>query len=213
MRSIRLKPAMTGLSIVILPLIAALIAAGAQTPIPQQSSPVKVVKEFWKVETTGGRMTPEGWSKGSAFFIRSGLPPGNETINVVRNGGADKIEETARTATWAEVSISTDILGQIDSSLQFRSSPKQGTAGVMLIKGPVLEFDLVLTDRQWKLKQDGARGNESILPPQWLITCGGEDAWLDLDAAIAYVQERAKTTDPVLQRNAAKTLRQLRRLE
>jgi hypothetical protein len=214
MRAIRFEPQQTKLLILMLLLTATVSTAVAQKPAPLQTSPVKLVEEFWKVETTGGRLTPEGWYKASAFFIRSSAHPGNKIVNVVRNGVADRAEETARTATWAEVSINTDILGQIDSSLRFKSSPKDGPAGVLLIKGPVVAFDLVLTDKQWKLNQDGARAKESDLTPQWLITCVSEATWINLDAAIAYVNElRAKTTDPAIRKNAGETLQQLRHLQ
>jgi hypothetical protein len=214
MRAIRFEPPQTQLLILILVLTATVTSTAAQTLTPQQSAPVKIVEEFWKVETTGGRLTPEGWYKASAFFIRSGPHPGNKTVTVIRNGLADKAEETARTATWAEVSVSTDILGQIDSSLRFKPSPKDGIAGVHLIKGPVVAFDLVLSDKQWKFNQDGARGKESDLTPQWLITCGSEATWINLDPAIAYVKEMGtKTTDPSIRKNAGETVQQLRRLQ
>ena len=79
---------------------------------------------------------------------------------------------------------------------------------------PVLTFDLVVTDKQWKLRQDGAREKESALQPQWLITCGGETTWISLKTAIAYVrQTRAKTNDPIIRRNASKTLQQLTQMQ
>lgn len=191
-------------------LISAIVPCLGQQPASPQKEPSKVIAEFWDIETTGERLTPEGWNETSRLFIRSALFPGNKTINVIRNGREDAIEETARTGKWAEISVSTDRLGQIDSLLRYTSSPTREPAGVTPLKGPVLTFDLVLTDRQWKLKQDGARGNESVLPPQWLITCGGDTAWVNLDTAIVYVKDiKAKTKDPIIRRNADKTLQRL----
>jgi hypothetical protein len=84
----------------------------------------------------------------------------------------------------------------------------------MLLKGPVLTFNLVLAEKQWKLNQDGGREQESVVPLQWLITCGGDTAWINLDAAIAYVKGiRAKTKDPAVRSNADKTLQRLMHLQ
>jgi hypothetical protein len=194
-------------------LTGAIVSVRAQTA-RSQGSPVQEAGEFWKVETSGGRLTSEGWYEASTFFVRSSLPPENKIVNVIRNGLGDHIEETARTATWAEVSITTDMLGQIDSSLRFKPSLKHGTAGVLLIRGPALTFDLVLTDRQWKLNGDGARAKESVLSPQWLITCGGETTWINLDVAIAYVNKvQAETSSPAIRKNAGQALQQLKHLQ
>jgi len=53
----------------------AVVAFGTagQGPARQQESPTEVVESFWKFETEGGRLTPEGWSKGGSFFVRPHL--------------------------------------------------------------------------------------------------------------------------------------------
>lgn len=182
----------------------------AQQATSPPAGPSKVIEEFWRIETGGGRLTPEGWYETSRFFIRSGLLPERKGINVIRNGRNDAIEETARTPTWAEVSVSTDALGHVDSLLRFTRSPVRGPGGVLILKGPILTFDLVFTEKQWKLGKDGGMDLGSHVAPQWLITCGGDTAWIDLDTAIAYVKEsRAKTANPVIRSNADTTLKQL----
>ncbi|MGA7694550.1 MAG: hypothetical protein WCA76_05945 [Candidatus Sulfotelmatobacter sp.] len=186
----------------------------AQQATSPPAVPSKVIEEFWRIETGGGRLTPEGWYETSRFFIRSGLLPERKVINVIRNGRNDAIEETARTPTWAEVSVSTDALGHVDSLLRFTRSPVRGAGGVLILKGPILTFDLVLTEKQWKLGKDGGMDLGSHVGPQWLITCGGDTAWINLDAAIAYVKDmRANSKDPAVKRNADKTLQQLIHLQ
>jgi hypothetical protein len=196
--------------LLILLLTSAMIPAFGQVSTSAPKAPSKVIEEFWNIETSGGRLTPEGLYRTSRFFIRSGLSPGWKVLNVTRNGSSDFIEETARTPTWTEVSVTTDGLGQIDSLLRFIPSPTRGPRGVMILKGPVLTFDLVLSEKQWRVNQDGGRELESNVPPQWLITCGGETFWINLDTAILYVKDiAAKTQDPVIRRNADKTLQRL----
>ena len=195
-------------------LMGAIFQCFGQAPTSPQKAPSKVIEEFWNVETGGGRLTPDGWYGASRFFIRSGLFPGRKVINVIRNGHANTIEETARTATWAEVSVTTDRLGEIDPSMRFSPSMTRGPGGVTLLKGPVLTFDLVLTEKQWKLNKDGSREKESVVPLQWLITCDGDNTWVNLDTAIAYVRGvQSKTKDPVLRRNTGITLRRLMQLQ
>jgi hypothetical protein len=68
--------------------------------------------------------------------------------------------------------------------------------GGALVKGPFVTFDLVLTAKQWKVNRDGGIEPESDVPPQWLITCGGDTAWINLEAAIVCVKDmEAKTTE------------------
>jgi hypothetical protein len=199
--------------VLVLLLIAALIPVSGQVSTGPQRSPSKLIEEFWNIETSGGRLTSEGLYSTSRFFIRSGLSAGWKVVNVTRNGSSDFIEETARTPTWTEVSVTTDGLGQIDSLLRFTPSPTRGPQGVMILKGPVLTFDLVLSGKQWKVNRDGGRELESVVPLQWLITCGGDTAWINLDTAIVYVKDiAAKTKDPIIRRNAGKTLQRLTHL-
>jgi hypothetical protein len=212
MTAIRFETPSTIPRVVILLLMNAMIPAFGQVSTSPQRSPSKVIEEYWNVETRGGRLTPEGLYRTNRFFIRADFPPEWKIINVIRNGRNDFIEETARTSTWAEVSVSTDRLGQIDSLLRFTPSPKRGPGGVVLLKGPFLTFDLVLTEKQWKVNQDGGRELEANVPPQWLITSGGDTAWINRDTAIVYVKDiEAKTKDPVIRKNADKTLQQLTR--
>ena len=210
---IRLEATSTMPRILTLLLITAINPCLGQAPTSPQKAPSRVIEDFWNIETSGGRLTSEGWYGTSGFFIRSDLSPRRRIINVIRNGRIDAIEETARTATWAEVSITTDRVGQIDSLLRFTPSPTRGPGGVMLLKGPVLTFNLVLTEKQWKINKDGRRETESVVPLQWLITCGGDTAWINVETAITYVKDQeAKIKDPDVRTNAEKTLKYLTHL-
>ena len=204
----RFIAAMAGFSV-------ALAATLGQAPIAEQKSPRAVVEEFWRAETDGGRITSEGWYKASRFFIRPSLqPPANEVIHITANGHADSIEETARTQNWAEISVTTNELGQLGSTLRFRPSPQRGPNGVLLLRGPVVAFHLVLADSHWELNQDGSRGQQLRTSPQWLIDCADRSLWINLDTAIRYVTEmQARTIDPAIKKNASVTISALKKLK
>ncbi|MCU1239851.1 MAG: hypothetical protein JWO71_577 [Candidatus Acidoferrum typicum] len=189
------------------------ILSFAQVPTAPPRSPKDVVAEFWKMETDGGRLTPDGWYKASKFFVRSTPPPLNKVVHVIRSREADSVEETARAENWTEVSVTTNEVGQLDSSLHFRPSLKRGEHGVLLLKGPVVRFALVLTDKHWELGSDGARGKESTGPAQWLIDCTENASWVNLETAKRYVTSvRDKTIDPAVKRNAEATIATLKSL-
>jgi hypothetical protein len=129
----------------------------AQTPAETQKSPREIVVEFWSAETNGERLTTDGWYRASRYFVRPNQPHASKIIHVVRNGPADKIEETATADNWTEISVSTNELGMLDEALRFKPSPERGQGGVLLLKGPIITFNLISTSKYWRLKQDGAR--------------------------------------------------------
>lgn len=186
-----------------------------QAPNAAEKSPKEVVEEFWRMETEGGRLTTEGWYKASRFFIRlgPGSAPPKKVLHVIRSGRDDTLEETARTENWAEVSVSTNQLGEIDPGLRFRASPQHGPYGLEILKGPIVTFDLVLTDKHWEVNRDGGRSKELTTPPQWLIDCAERELWVNLDAATHYVKDmRDKTRDPGVKKNADEVLAKLMNL-
>ncbi len=191
--------------------------AAATNSLTQESSaapdsPKKIVETFWRMESAGGRLTPEGWNKSSVFFVRSGTSRTPNVIHVIRNSQNDSIEETARTANWAEVSVTTDEVGQIDSKLRLRETSKRGSQGVLFLRGPVITFSLVLIEKHWPLNPDGSRATEVVGSPAWLITCSDSTSWIDVGTAARYVRDlRSKATDPVVKKNAEKTLDLLRK--
>lgn len=193
-----------------LPMIA--MSAQVSGTVPQKS-PEEVVRDFWKVETDGGRLSLEGWYKATEFFVRSNVPAPNRIIHIIGSNHTDNFEETARTENWAEVSLTTNELGQLDSTMRFTRSAQRGPHGELLLRGPLLTFHLVLTSKHWELNQDGARGKELTGSPQWLIDCPENASWITVDTAIRYVTEtRTKTTDPSIKKNADETLTKLTKL-
>ncbi|MHB8524881.1 MAG: hypothetical protein ACYDD2_01815 [Candidatus Acidiferrales bacterium] len=187
----------------------------AQAARVKQKSPAEVVRDFLKIETTGGRLTPEGWNKASAFFIRPQMPFGNKVIHVILNFNADVAYETARTENWAEVYGGTNEVGQLDSSLRFDPTLQPPNPyHVAFIVGPSIKFNLVLTDRHWQLESDGVMGKEVTGQPEWKIVDDLPGIFITVDAAVRYVTKmRAKTSDPVTRKNADSALAALKHLQ
>jgi hypothetical protein len=136
-----------------------------------------------------------------------------KVIHVTENAKSAKIEESARTENWAEVSLSPVFLGNIDSDLRFKPTPKHGPNGVVILRWTTVTFALVLANRQWKLNSDGGRENEATGPLQWLIDCDQRDVWISKEVAIRYVKEmRDQAIDSAIKKNAGETIAALEKI-
>jgi len=188
------------------------LSIAGQTDPATSQSPTDVIKEYWKMETNGGRLTPDGWYRATAFFIRSNIPPATLLLHVVRDSTLDTFEVTARTDDWAEVTVNTDEIGQLDRSLRLKISPRVGPHGVEILRGPYIPFHVVLTSKHWEFRPDGTLAPEIKGPAQWRIDCTENELWVNEATAVRYVTDaRDKTTDPVVKKNADDTLAKLRK--
>lgn len=177
------------------------IGTPAQGPEDRQKSPKKVVESFWKFETEGGRLTPEGWSKASSFFVRPVSPPSKKKISVIYKDST--ISDPIIKGSTAHITVEILPQGQIDSTLRFTPSESY-KAGLV--------YNLLLTDKHWELGSDGTP-KEMTGPPEWRIEDTASTLWLSIDAAIHYVTDvRDKTTDPSIKKNADQTLTKLKKL-
>jgi hypothetical protein len=184
-----------------------------QITVADSPSPIDPVRAYWKMETDGGRLTPEGWYRATASFIRSDIPPPTLTLHVVRDSSLDTFEVTARTDNWAEVTINTDEIGQLDHSLRLKTLPRVGPHGVEIRRGPYIPFHVVLSTKRWEFRPDGTLGSEITGSPQWLIDCTENEPWVNEVVAVRYVTDvRKKTTDPATRKNADETLAKLAKL-
>jgi hypothetical protein len=176
-------------------------------------SPIDVIKEYWKMETNGGRLTSDGWYRATAFFIRTRIRPPTLTLNVVQDSGLDTFEITARTDDWAEVTLNTNEIGQLDHGLRLKILPRVGPQGLEILRGPDIPFHVVLTSKHWELGPDGALGSEISGGPKWLIDCTENQIWVNEAVAVRYVTDaRSQTTDPAIKKNADETLAKLAKL-
>jgi len=166
-------------------------ASGEGTKGPKQ-----VVEEFLAMETNGGRLTPEGWHQADAFFARPATEPSGRRIVVISPNHS--VYETWTKGDQAEVYNDCEGLGRIDTALRY-TPPESGvlkTTGV---------YRLVRT-------QEGISPASTIRSSQWKIEEPPTFLWLNKETAIRYVAAmRDKTGDPVIRKNADRTLAVLKR--
>ena len=189
--------------------LAILRSLSAGTPLPAQpvgtaqESPSEVAQRFFDLESNA---TPDQWSKLAKFFVETPKPQWNKVhiVDVV-----DKGVDTNGNSTF--VVISTYALGDLDLSLRLSNYPPMRlplvTPSASACYGDArFAFNLVLSDKRWEIATGGTV-KEFDGPPAWRIEDTFFEPFISLDAAIRYVtQTRNKIADPVLKRNAGKTL-------
>lgn len=191
-------------------LVATLAEVYGQSPGPPTQSPKQVVDEYWKFETEGGRLTPEGWRKAQIFFVRSGPLPPEKNIGVVSERTKAKCSTDERSVSESRATIVNDCfnLGRIDELLHYTApDPRyEKTTGIV--------HNLLLTDKHWEVGPDGTTEKEVTGPLAWRIQNPEPFFWLTVSAAIRYV-ERAKTEtkDPKIKSNAEQTLAALAKFQ
>jgi hypothetical protein len=81
------------------------------------------------------------------------------------------------------------------------------------ISGPI-RFDLVLSAKHWVLERNRVLGKAVTGPREWRIDCTANESFVTVATAIRYVANMGdKTTDPVVKKNANKTLVILKKLK
>jgi len=182
--------------------VVASFAAVAKGSDDQQRSPRKVVEDFWNMEIDGGRLTPQGWNRAEQFFVRPTPMPMKKVISVVYKGSV--ISDPIVHGTRAEVTVDIQPQGRINSELLF--IPSESYKSGLLVR-------LTLTDKHREQDSHSRLGKETIGAPEWRIEGAGNMLWISVDTAIRYVTEmRAKTSNPLIKKNADRTLAKLKSL-
>lgn len=95
-------------------------------------SPKEVVEQFWKFETQGGRLTPEGWRKAATFFVHPSPLPQRSTIAVISGRYKYSVDERWVKENEAEIANGCFDLGRIDDSLRYtRPDPSYDKTAVL----------------------------------------------------------------------------------
>lgn len=197
---------MKSIRIVHLLVLIAVPTIPSQAQTNATNSPKEVVEQFWKIETEGGRLTPEGWRKAEDFFLHPNPTPQKKTIAVISGKYKYAVDERWVKKNKAEIANGCFDLGRIDDSLTYTPpDPRYAKTAVI--------YHLVLTDKRWELGSDGVTEKEVSGPFTWRIENAEPVFWLTVDAASRYVRERRdKTTDPTIKKNADATLARLKNL-
>lgn len=169
------------------------------------TTPQQLVRDFFKFEAGGGRLTTEGWREANKFFVDPIAVPPKEQLYVIDQHYAVWDHDRSLKDGTVRVTVGVGFQGQIDSELRLIPVQGQGGGRVML--------DLTQTKHYWEPAPDG-KVKEVTGLPQWRIkpSSVGAMVFLETDTAIRYVREmRQKATDPAIRRNADKTIATLSR--
>ncbi|HEY3770429.1 MAG TPA: hypothetical protein VGN44_17280 [Candidatus Angelobacter sp.] len=155
-------------------------ACGVQNQQAQIQPAQKVIEEFCRFETAGGRLTGEGWLNGNKFFVRAMPPPQNFSILVTANDYSVWPPFPANSPS-ANVIVGVSDIWKVDSTMHVTrsSSPKYFKSGI--------GYKVVLSDKHWELGADKKTLHEVTGSPAWRIDEAGNTIWLTLDTAVQYL--------------------------
>jgi hypothetical protein len=192
---------------VVLILSVSAVAAVAQAPQSNGKATERVVRQYEKLIADGAFLTPEGWRKVSRIFLRSNPYPKDGDILLTSQAGL--IGENWVRGDRAEVERKwIDFRGSIDSSLRYK--PAMPTIDVI---PAILDYSLVFTNRHVDIEEGGTT-REVLGTWEWKIEGPQSERWATVEKAVIYVTEmRDKSDDPIVKRNANRTIAILKRLE
>jgi hypothetical protein len=169
---------------------------GSTAQVLQNKKPTEVlIKRYEKMVEDGALLSPEGWKRASAMFERTIDYPVNSDIELISIPGI--IGETRRDRNRAQVETKWG-----DSHLRYRTIAPGGC--IMIMES----FSLVFV--QQVRARRGAAGSQNS--GEWKIERAPQTRAAPVAVAIKYVEEmRAKTADPLIRRNAARTIAALKR--
>ncbi len=178
--------------------------AAAQSPSNPYEKALEVVEQFANMTRSGALMTPDGLSKASVLFTSAKPPVIGGHITIVNVQGVDSEEPLKRTMRpdALDFPVATIPMGTLDARLHYSRPPedKFHSSETDYI------FHLILTDKYWRLGQNGSAPTLMTGTKQWRIDMPYW-RWTDVKGAIRYVTEmRDKTNDPVIKKNADETL-------
>jgi hypothetical protein len=169
-----------------------------------RTSPDQIIEQLWTEATNGALLTPDGWKASSGLFTQPDAAPHGKTVHVIDNDWA--INKSAISGNTAKIIVGYSDAGQIDSALRY--SPPKPTK--FFKTG--FQYSLVLISEDRSPESNGQRVSDKPGQlPKWKIlgtpSMFPGTPWTTVNTAIRYVlEERSKTEDPVIKKNAENTL-------
>lgn len=166
-----------------------------------QSSPKAVVDAFLRMAINGDLLTPDGWNEADLLFAHPNRMPHEKSLTVI--GRDYSVREISVRGNHSEVFATYRALGEIDSSMRY-TPPDAWPQKV------VTRYDLILKSAEGA----GDQSSHQVDAGQWRIETPQRTTLVGLEAALAHVTAtRDKASDPVVKRNAAITLVQLKKFQ
>jgi hypothetical protein len=176
-------------------------------PLPRET-PQEVIEELWGMAVRGELLTPKGWNRAGDYFTSPTPWTTNRTIVVMSNDYG--FDDSSISDGTARAAMMCDELGQIDADLRYTSLPPKPTykSG--------LGYDLVAVPAHTLVSIPGAKKPEEEVNSNvthWKVKGSPGNPWTTVNTAVRYVLEaRERTRDPVIRKNADRTLAALLKL-
>ena len=159
------------------------------TPPPErqigsaQETPSQVTQRFMRWESVS---SPDQWSRLARFFVETPRPQWDKVHIVdIMDVGAEVRLDTA------DAGISTNSLGELDSSLYLTNYPSErpvNSPNNACNGDDMFGFTLLLSDKHWEIAADGSV-TELDGPLAWRIRDTSFEPLITLDTAIRYVKQ------------------------
>jgi hypothetical protein len=183
-------------------------ATNSHLPANPTNSPVWIVTELWNAATRGDLLTREGRTKIAWLFVKPPNDYKSEVTVVSNEWGRPSV--TSSTNSAVKVAVYYSPAGQIDSRLRYMPAPnpQYGKFGIA--------YTVILT--QTYHSRAGANGKlEKKMPGDKVWEIQAPDfppfPFTTVNTAIRYVlEQRAKTENPEIRKNADATLAALLKL-
>ena len=171
-------------------------------------SPGDLVNELWMGATKGDLLSAEGRKATARFYVPADTPPQNSSFLVMSNDWA--VGPIIVKGETAQLVVGYVAAGKIDSMLRYRPPPR-----IPYMKTGIV-YHLTLVPGYSVMYGADGKTIASKKPSgtrYWLIEDPRGTPWTTVNTAVRYVLEtRAKTTDPVIRKNADETLAKLLQL-
>ena len=178
----------------------------AQTPKSNGRPTELVVTKYERLVEQGAFLSARGWERASKIYDSAKPYDPDGTIFLMSTGGA--LGENWNDGAQAEVETKwTDYLGSVDRDLKYKAP--QGPHVTMT----GYQFKLRFTDTYRLLDPNGKLLRETVGQREWKVAGPLSTRWATIDKALAYVVNARNSTDnPVMKKNAERTIRILRKL-
>jgi hypothetical protein len=188
----------------------AVVPLSAQCPAAPKRSPKEVVEQFCELDAAGKQLTSEGWPEVARLFARPTTPRRGKVIVVKDFVIPDAMVVGNKAELWVEYIY----LGQLNSAGRFSDLyfPPEASS----VRGPVkvrVVYNLILAERHWQPGADGGPAREITGPAEWRIEGSAPEPRVTVDTALRYLTHmRDKSSDPVIKKNADRSIATLKRL-
>lgn len=195
-------------------LLFGLFSAGAQD-FDYAGEATSVIRQFMKLELSGGRITSDGWrALSNQFFLHPEPPPKDQSVSVLSHKYYVNLQTLAATGE-ATVTVSFPVFyGTIDPQLSLKLNCSDAPKGLDVLAGTSTSYRLVYSARRWELDPSWNKKESMGSLRTAMIAEFQSHLMLEIPAAIRYVTEmKNKASDPTIRSNADESLAELKKLQ